>query len=332
MPKKEKTKAIAKKETAVAKQEVWSDERLKLVRDTTAKGLNESQLKLFLYTAQKTGLDPLTRQIYAIMRKSQKDGKWEETMSIQTGIDGLRVIAERSRNYAGQTRVEYSPKQVEGRYPEWAEVGVYRKDCEVPIYARAYWNEYVQRNSKGVAFMWSKMPFLMLGKCAEALALRKAFPNDMAGLYTSEEMQQSDNILEQVEKYSPDKKIEAPKVEAPKEMITEQQKKDIATLASDLKVEMTAILSWLKVKALEELTEASARVAIDKLAERLQKPTESSQPSFQCEVCGVKLSSSEIDRADNSTEEITVGGKKMKYLCSNCYKDVIGKEKGDAGV
>ena len=328
MPKAKKTKAVAKQETAVAKQEVWSDERLKLVRDTAAKGLNESQLKLFLYTAQKTGLDPLTRQIYAIMRrnKNNQTGQWEETMSIQTGIDGLRVVAERSRNYAGQTRVEYSPNVVNGKYPEWAEVGIYRKDCEVPIYARAYWNEYVQTNAKGVAFMWNKMPFLMLGKCAEALALRKAFPNDMAGLYTTEEMQQADNVLEQVDRYSPNK----PKaVAAPKQIVTEQQLKDFRLLIGDLKTTEEAVAKWLGVEKLEDLTEAVAKIAIEKLVKRMEEGTPA-EPRFKCEMCGAELTSGDIDRADNSDEVLEVAGKKIKYTCAKCYEDVNPKDEKDA--
>jgi hypothetical protein len=76
----------------------------------------------------------------------------------------------------------------------------------VPFTASARWKEYVQEKDeyedsrktgkKVPAAMWAKMPYLMLGKVAEALALRKAFPNDLSGIYTHEEMQQADIQVE----------------------------------------------------------------------------------------------------------------------------------------
>jgi phage recombination protein Bet len=176
----------------------FSPESIDLIKRTIAVGATDDELKLFLYTAKKSGLDPLVRQIYFVKRKSKtKEGQWEERMTMQTSIDGLRVIAERSGKYNGQTKVEYGPVGDDGR-PEWAEVGVYKKGFEHPTYGRAYWDEYVatrydQYSKKNVpSGMWGKMPKLMLAKCAEALALRKAFPQDLSGIYTSEEMAQAD--------------------------------------------------------------------------------------------------------------------------------------------
>lgn len=157
----------------------------------------DDDLLLFLYVAKRTGLDPLTKQIFAIYRWNSRQGK--EIMTIQSSIDGMRLVAQRTKQYVGQDDVIYTPENEETKYPKKASVTVYKKmgGVRVPFTASARWTEYVQTDSKGMpSMMWAKMPYLMLGKCAEALALRKAFPNELSGIYADEEMGQSKNILE----------------------------------------------------------------------------------------------------------------------------------------
>ncbi len=138
-------------------------------------------LELFLYTCKRTGLDPLARQIYALPRAGK--------MTIQTGIDGYRVIADRTGKLAGIS--DYLFDSEDKPFPAKATVTV-RKLMDGGILgdftATARWGEYQAGGP-----MWKKMPYLMLGKCAEALALRKAFPADLSGVYTTEEMAQADN-------------------------------------------------------------------------------------------------------------------------------------------
>lgn len=153
---------------------------IELVKRTIARDATDDELKLFIYTAQRTGLDPLTRQIHFVKRGGQ--------MTIQTGIDGYRVIAERSGALAGIDDAVFDNES--GTHPNKATVTVWKivNNIRVSFSSSARWSEYCVPTSP----IWKKMPYLMLAKCAEALALRKAFPNDLTGIYTNEEMQQAD--------------------------------------------------------------------------------------------------------------------------------------------
>lgn len=167
-------------------------EEIELLKNTLAGenvSLTDTELKLYLYQAKRTGLDPLARQIYVL--------KGAGKLSIVTSIDGFRLTAERSGKYNGQTKVELEldPEAKTNLNPLGlvsATVGVYRKGSDHPVYATAYWDEYARTtgydSAKKLMYTWQKMPRLMLAKCAEALALRKAFPQELSGLYSDDEM------------------------------------------------------------------------------------------------------------------------------------------------
>jgi phage recombination protein Bet len=178
--------------TEVAVATDLSREKIELIKQTVAKGATDLELELFLHACKRTGLDPLMKQVYAIKRWSNTDNR--EVMSFQTGIDGYRLIADRTGKYAGSDEPSFMVS-ADG-LPEVASVTVTKMVDGVPckFSASARWGEYVQKNRQNQpTSMWLKMPFLMLGKCAEALALRKAFPAELSGVYTHEEMMQADN-------------------------------------------------------------------------------------------------------------------------------------------
>jgi phage recombination protein Bet len=143
----------------------------------------------FLHLCQRTALDPFTKQIYLVGRFDRRKGR--KVYTSQTSIDGYRIIAQRSGEYAGQTAPEWC-----GPDGQWMDVWLANTPpAESPVYAVARWSSYVQTGKEGkLQGLWEKMPDLMIAKCAEALALRKAFPQDLSGLYTTEEMGQSEGV------------------------------------------------------------------------------------------------------------------------------------------
>jgi phage recombination protein Bet len=161
----------------------FTEDQISLIKSQIAVGATNDELALFLNQCKRTGLDPLTRQIYFMKRGSK--------MTIQTSIDGFRVIAERSGDYGGQDEPEFTESN---NVITCAKVRVYKFRGETRYCAAvgvAYMSEYKPQD--GQDFMWKKMPHTMLAKVAEALALRKAYPQDLSGLYTGDEMAQASN-------------------------------------------------------------------------------------------------------------------------------------------
>ncbi len=171
------------------------DDKVTLLKRTIAdEAATDDELELFIAVANRTGLYPFARQIHAVWRYDDRAER--KVMTIQTAIAGYRLIAQRTGEYAGQTKRQWCDKS--GQWvdvwlakdpPAAARVGVYRRGFVEPLVMTALMDAY-----KGPGPFW-RMPKCVdqLAKCAEALALRAAFPQELSGLYTTEEMSQADS-------------------------------------------------------------------------------------------------------------------------------------------
>jgi phage recombination protein Bet len=200
----------------------FSGEQMQLLRDTICpRDASEAEIRMFAYQCLRRKLDPFIKQIYAIKRWDSERGK--EVLGFQTGIDGFRVTAERTGKYRGQVGPEWCGPDgvwksvwVEEAFPTAARVGVLKEGCSGPIWGVALWKEYAQLTKQGQPTrMWRTMPANQLAKCAESLALRKAFPEDLGGIYTKEEMEQSERVDGEDKAASIQQNLERPPASGP---------------------------------------------------------------------------------------------------------------------
>lgn len=188
---------ITQDQTDWTQQQVAALKQLGVSNDVT-----QADLAIFLTQSKRTGLDPFSRQIYMIGRKQKTANGYETKQTIQVGIDGLRAIAHR---VAQQCHEVFSMSDT-----LWADnSGVWHDvwlSPEPPAAAKvsvkrgggvfsavAIFKEYAPIYNGKLSGMWATKPALMIAKCAEALALRKAFPSDMSGIYTDDEMEKAED-------------------------------------------------------------------------------------------------------------------------------------------
>ena len=183
--------------TAIELASTLTDEQVRLIKDTIIPGASDDELALFVNQANRTRLDPFAKQIYSIKRYSSVTHS--QVYQVQISIDGARLVAQRSGEYAGQTPTYWCGADgiwvdvwLQDVPPKAAKVGVYRNGFVEALTAVALWDQYAVKDKDGkLTTMWKKMGSLMLGKCAEMLALRRAFPMELSGLYSTEEMDQA---------------------------------------------------------------------------------------------------------------------------------------------
>lgn len=192
---------------------IWTPQQMTLMQNTVAKDCNTSEFDMFLHVCAHVGLDPLRRQIYAFVFNKDKPDR--RNMAIVTAIAGLRTIADRTGNYmpdANEPVFEFddaakSPTNPHGIVSCCVTVNKHAHGAWFPVKGKVYWDEFAPiseewdwrdddrtgkrvRRPTGKKILdgkWSQMPKHMLAKCAEALALRKAWPDEIGNVYEETE-------------------------------------------------------------------------------------------------------------------------------------------------
>jgi len=259
------------------------DEQVALLKRTLAAeaNLTDDELALFVNVARRRGLDPFTGQIHATKRQGR--------LVIQTGIDGFRVTAERTGRYGGELPYEWcGPDGVwvdvwlNDGPPAAARAAVVRRDHTQPTSAVAHWTGYVQLTRDGhPAARWATDPAGMLAKCALSLALRKAFPADLSGIYTDDEMGQADNdpppTVETVDTQQPQRSRRPATPEAQPDRPTGAQNRKLQTLfgvhgVNDRRerLTITSTLAGRDIGSTSDLSVMQMSKVIDRLVELIE--------------------------------------------------------------
>ena len=253
--------------------ETYSKEDVRVIKnliDPSGK-LEDEQLHLFLHVCKEKRLDPRTKQIYAIPRFNSRSGKME--LTIQTSIDGFRLIAERTGKYApGKPTVFHfnDTHQLTGAtvfVKKYTDDGTWHE-----VSATAFLHEY---RPSGKNTFWDKMPSVMIEKVGESRALRRAFPGDFSGIYSEDEMAQAKN------NHAQEPVAEAPKPKVTKATITDDQARELdEIIGSDVKYRRDVLNFLKKSEGLDsfsgmsvEIFDRAMKVAKAKLAERSHEDT-----------------------------------------------------------
>lgn len=191
----------------------FSDAQKKLIATKLMPGAKQEDVDWFIEQCQSSGLDPFKRQIIPTSRRTKdKNDNWVLSWATLTTIDGFRSLANDTGNYAGQDGPFWCGKDgiwkdiwTEPTAPFAAKIIVFHKDFSQGLSAVAKHESYVQtfKDKNGNVkpnTIWATMGDHMIAKVAEALALRKAFPQALGGLYTTDEMAQAGYTSEAIEK------------------------------------------------------------------------------------------------------------------------------------
>lgn len=199
------------------------NELINVLQNSLYPGAQDDSIKLVVGYCKASGLDPMKKPVHIVPMWDSKTGNMRDT--IMPGIGLYRTDAARTGEYAGMSAAEFGPDiteklgGVEITYPQWCRVMVKRKLSTGQIAeftATERWKEnYAIKGGKEKSIapnaMWLKRPYAQLEKCAEAQALRKAFPEvgeqstaaEMEGKVIERDIQTGETYVQQKQEQKP---------------------------------------------------------------------------------------------------------------------------------
>lgn len=276
---------ITQEDRGVVSPSSFSPQTMEAVKRTIFSGATNEQLLLFVHKCVTAGVHPLDGLIHPMVI----DGK----VVFVSSIDYFRSAAEDTGEYDGQDPPEFSGEceipvpNGTITVPEQATVNVYRKGFSRPFVGIAIWSEFFPSMEKK-QFMWKKMPKVMLAKCAEGQAFRRAFPKKLNKFYAEEEMHQAECVQKTstkpaVSMPTPRQQIPAtsepqPAGLAPVEVISDAQAKRLYALCKKAAVNPDAVKNWLKTKLATDGFHAIPKNRYESICARVEKDPEAFKP------------------------------------------------------
>ena len=294
------------------------NENVDLILQTYAKDLTPQEFSLFAADAHARGLSIVKRQIYAT--------KYGGKMTIMVGIDGYRSQAESHAEYAGQDGPYWCGEDGVWRDvwlakepPAAAKVGIYRTGFAAPVVGIATWAEYASPGRD----MWKKFPATMLAKCAEAQAIRKAFPSKLGGTYVAEEMDQAHAIE------TPGRVVNQQTGEIrQQDALTDRQRNLIQALRKDLRmdaIELDRLCLDFTAHTFDDLTKDDAKAVIDEMKTRLLESARQPHPAPASETEWTDAEwDAAIEELDGLTSQHDIADLIiLAYVQKKGYRDIV---------
>ncbi|WP_348720632.1 phage recombination protein Bet [uncultured Alcanivorax sp.] len=185
-------------------------ELIGVLRESLYPGAEDNSIRMVLGYCRAAGLDPMQKPVHIVPMWDSKASRMRDV--VMPGVGLYRTQAARSGEYGGISDPEFGPEITENiggyeiTYPEYCRITVSRIVCDrlVTFSAVERWKEnYAMKGGKERSIapntMWAKRPYGQLAKCAEAQALRKAFP-EVGSAPTADEMEGKSFVDNEVER------------------------------------------------------------------------------------------------------------------------------------